>query len=117
MISWVTESEAKEAAKTRKGAIACSFKKWEQLCRATQVELAILKRDEPPCALCYRYRWKQQQCPLVGRLCDDPFPSCCGHWQDAHAALIDWSCDKTLANFRKWRTAARAMRDRIKAIK
>lgn len=120
-MQWLTEREAKKAAKTRKGAIACSRKKWKQLSTATQTEVIALG-NEPPCALCRRYylvssKFQHKTCPIRTQADQITGNTCCQEWRSAASARYAFIYRPTLANFRKWRKAARAMLSRLTAIK
>ena len=73
-IRWVTKNDAKKAAKTEKGAINNSIKKWKQIASATTKQIerrnnytyntlfsALVSEDN--CALCHRYD-DCKDCPL-----------------------------------------------------
>ena len=115
-MNWVTQAEAVEAAKTRKGAIECTRKKWRQVCRATKKELIANDYKLGECALCWRYFFadlERASCPLP---CGEP-DVCCPEWQAARYALHNWSHDQSPENWRKWGKAKRAVLARLERIK
>ena len=119
-MKWITDEEATEAARTKKGAIAASLKKWDQLARATKQEMLDLDSDEPPCALCKRYIWgnfKHASCPLYKESeCTRGRTTCCAEYETAARTRMAWEDNEAPSNWRKWRKAARAMRDKIEAL-
>ncbi len=113
MIKRPTEDQIKEYAKTEAGAKAGAVHKWEWLCGVPMEELIRADFCCPSCTLC---NWTPSKsccgCPLYLKhgFCSKSF------YGVAMAANCALQKNPTLANFRKWRKAARAMLEVLKSL-
>ncbi len=122
-MKWLTEKEVAEAAaKSKRVAITCSKKHWEQNYTATTEEVEELAKrpieneedkgqpSAPPdgylCALCERYGVSCDKCPLGPNMC-------CSEYHAAADAFEEWLGDKTEANFTDWQAKAKLMYERL----
>ncbi len=106
-------------AKTRKGAIEGSVLKWEFLCKADREAVQGSHILRIKCGLCVKYYDIRlhpgcQKCLLykIKQKCDDIGSA----WKTTNIARRAFCNNPTLANFRKWRKAAREMLRVLKTL-
>ncbi len=100
----------KEGKASRKRALIQSIKKWTMLSTVPAIRLELEHHRE--CALCERYHidgnWFQCSycCPLhkIGKRCNGGSP-----YVAVFGAFNRWKRNRSVANFRQYRKAARAM--------
>lgn len=113
-MKWLTLTEIRQRARSRRGALEVSWEHWNQLYNATAKELrAELKRtnenlhDGSHCGLCMFFKSNCYICIF------DDF--CVGDlWSEAKSALMNWYCKK--GNWQSWKRASKAVRDKLKEL-
>ena len=115
-MNWLTEAEVKEEAGSRKSALLCCKKHWEQLIKATKKDFEEFDECETDeldckayCSLCHRYFNNKNgngicsRCPL----------KCRALWYDVNDAFIDMLEMDSPKSRKEFRKQAQRMLDKI----
>ena len=121
-MKWLTLTEIGRRARSKKGALEVSYEHWCQLFSATAKELRekYEKTDgeiqrEDYCGLC-RYDTKRYAYSGHCKAC--VFDDFCEFslWGEANSALREWNYKANNINWRAWKRAAKAVRDKLKEL-